>query len=74
MAVVQCFDYNLEGDKSRSTFYFVKGESSAKQQISLNFNNNYRYEVIQRGKSVTVSGTDITLMLERGEGALIVLQ
>ena len=73
-AIVGCFDYNFEGDKSRSAFYVVNSDSSAKQQISLNFNNNYRYEVIQRGKSVTVSGTDITLTLERGEGALIVLQ
>ena len=45
-----------------------------KADIRLDFDgDNYLYEVIQRAQSTKVVGNAVTLRLDRGEGALIVL-
>ena len=45
-----------------------------KGKISLNFDKNYEYEVIQRGVTNGVIAESFTLTLEAGEGALVVVK
>lgn len=45
-----------------------------KQTVRLSFDDNYGYDVVQRTQSVEVSGDEIPLTLEAGEGALVVLK
>lgn len=68
-AFVGCFDY-----QGRTALYVVNFDKTEKGQITLNFSNNYGYDVIQRAQTVGVCGKSLTLNLEAGEGALIVLR
>ena len=68
-AIVGCFDYF-----GGTALYVTNFNVENKKKITLNFDNSYAYEVIQRAKSVNVYGQQITLTLEAGEGALVVLQ
>ena len=43
-------------------------------QVTLNFDNNYEYEVIQRGITNGIIAESFTLTLEAGEGALVVVK
>lgn len=65
-ALIGCFDY-----QGRTALYVVNASVKNKGQITLNFNGNYGYEVIQRAKSVNVVGNSITLTLEAGEGVMV---
>lgn len=67
--VVGCFNY-----KGKTALYVVNYNRKAKANISLAFDDdNYKYTVVQRGKSADVVGGRIPLTLDAGEGALIVL-
>ena len=66
--VVGCFDY-----KGGTALYVVNYSRLKKGNILLEFNNKYRYTVIQRAQTADVVGTSIPLTLDTGEGALIVL-
>ena len=65
---VGCFDY-----QGGTALYCVNYSREKKGNIELNFNDNYRYEVIQRGVSADVVGNYVPLTLDAGEAALIVL-
>ena len=69
-ALIGCFDY--EG-----TVALVVMNNSIENHhavITLEFDNNYEYEVTQRTVKNTVSGKEFTLHLEAGEFALVVVQ
>lgn len=68
-ALVGCFDY-----RGSTMLYVVNNDIDVKQKIKLNFDNNYGYDVIQRGQTASVSGKTLTLTLEAGEGALVKLR
>ena len=42
--------------------------------ITLEFDNNYEYEVTQRAVKSSISGKEFSLHLEAGEFALVVVQ
>ena len=64
-----CFDYN-----GGTALYVTNFNTTEKKQVTLHFDNNYAYEVIQRAQSANVYGKAITLTLEAGEGALVVVK
>lgn len=67
--IVGCFDY-----MGGTALYVVNYNREAKADVTLTFDrNDYRYQVIQRAKSFDVIGGEMTLTLDTGEGALIVL-
>lgn len=67
--IVGCFDY-----KGGTALYVVNWSRKQKGNITLGFDNDkYRYKVIQRAEEVDVVGGRMTLTLDAGEGALIVL-
>ena len=67
--IVGCFDY-LGG----TALYVVNYNRKEKADITLTFDrSDYRYKVIQRATSCDVVGGEMTLTLDMGEGALIVL-
>ncbi len=68
-ALVGCFDYN-----GGTALYVTNFNTTEKKQVTLHFDNNYAYEVIQRAQSANVYGKAITLTLEAGEGALVVVK
>ena len=67
--VIGCFDY-----KGGTALYVVNYSRKEKADVTLKFNDKYRYNVIQRAVSCDVVGTAIPLTLDAGEGALIVLK
>jgi hypothetical protein len=68
-ALVGCFDYF-----GKTALFVVNNSTVEKQEITLGFDNNYAYEVIQRATTVDVSGQNITLKMEAGEGVLVRLK
>ena len=66
---VGCFDY-LGG----TALYVVNYSRKEKADVTLNFDNRYGYEVIQRAVSAEVSGKSVPLTLEAGEGVLVVIK
>lgn len=67
--IVGCFNY-----KGGTALYVVNYSRTEKADVRLDFDgDNYLYEVIQRAQSTKVVGNAVTLRLDRGEGALIVL-
>ena len=69
-ALIGCFDY--EG-----TVALVVMNNSIENHhavVTLEFDNNYEYEVTQRTQKDTVSGKEFSLHLEAGEFALVVVQ
>ena len=69
-AIIGCFDY--EG-----TVALVVMNNSIDNHhavVTLEFDNNYEYEVIQRTVKSTISGKEFSLHLEAGEFALVVVQ
>lgn len=67
--IVGCFDY-LGG----TALYVVNNSSFDKQNVTLNFDEKYGYDVIQRAQKISVTATNLPLILEPGEGALVVLR
>lgn len=68
-ALVGCFDY-----RGHTALYVVNFDKAEKEKVTLNFSDNYGYDVIQRAQTVGVCGKHLTLTLEAGEGALVVLR
>lgn len=68
-ALVGCFDY-LGG----TALYVVNYSMEEKGRVTLSFTDNYGYDVTQRTTAVSVTGNEIVLTLEAGEGALVVLK
>ncbi len=66
---IGCFDYY-----GGTALYVVNYDRQEKAKVSLKFDGNYGYEVIQRAKSALVMGGRIDLTLEAGEGVLVVLK
>lgn len=69
-ALIGCFDY--EG-----TVALVVMNNSIENHhavITLEFDNNYEYEVTQRAVKSSISGKEFSLHLEAGEFALVVVQ
>lgn len=69
-ALIGCFDY--EG-----TVALVVVNNSLENHhavVTLEFDNNYEYEVTQRAQKDTISGKEFSLHLEAGEFALVVVQ
>lgn len=67
--IIGCFDY-----KGGTALYVVNYSRKEKADITLSFDkDNYRYNVIQRGQSTDVVGGRMTLTLDAGEAALVVL-
>ena len=69
-ALIGCFDY--EG-----TVALVVVNNSIENHhavVTLEFDNNYEYEVIQRAVKSSISGKEFSLHLEAGEFALVVVQ
>lgn len=68
-AVVGCFDY-----KGGTALYVVNNSIEDKNTVSLSFDDTYGFDVTLRGKSDFVSGKNLSIKLEAGEGALITLR
>lgn len=68
-AIIGCFDY-----QGKTALYAVNNSSTDKQTVKLAFDKNYGYEVIQRAVSKETGGKQLSLTLEGGEGALVVLR
>lgn len=69
-ALIGCFDYY-----GGTALYVVNNSyNNNDARINLFFNGKYGYDVIQRGQSAFVSGNALTLRLDKGEGALVVLR
>ncbi len=67
--IVGCFDY-----QGGTALYVVNYSRTEKADVELVFDkNDYLYEVIQRAESVKTVGNGVSLRLDCGEGALIVL-
>ncbi|MBQ4268900.1 MAG: hypothetical protein IJB97_04540 [Clostridia bacterium] len=69
-ALVGCFDYQGK------TMLYVMNNSleSDVEKVSLNFDGNYGFDVIQRGISRTATGKTLSLNLRGGEAALVLLK
>lgn len=68
-AVIGCFDY-LGG----TALYVVNGSHKNKNDVTLNFNDKYAYDITQRAETVAVTGKSVTLTLAAGEAALVVVR
>lgn len=68
-AIVGCFDY-LGG----TALYVVNYSVYDKEQVTLHFDAKYGYDVVQRGRKVSVAGKSLPLTLEAGEGVLVILR
>lgn len=66
---VGCFDY-----KGGTALYVVNYSRTSKNNVTLSFDDNYGFDVIQRAQSVAVMGEELTLTLEAGEGVLVTLR
>ena len=67
--VIGCFDY-----KGGTALYVVNYNRTDKADVTLTFDReDYRYKVIQRASACDVIGEKMTLTLDAGEGALVVL-
>ena len=67
--VVGLFDY-----RGGTALYAVNASRTDKADVTLSFDrSSYRYTVVQRGQSCDVVGGKMTLTLDAGEGALVVL-
>lgn len=69
-ALIGCFDY-----MGGTALYVVNNSYTEKDaNINLYFDGIYGYDVIQRGVSAFVTGNALSLRLDGGEGALVVLK
>ncbi len=66
---VGCFDY-----KGGTALYVVNYSRAEKANVTLSFDGNYGYDVIQRTKKASIMGEEFNLVLEAGEGVLITLR
>jgi lipoprotein len=69
-SIIGCYNYN----GGVALFVMNNTLTNHKGKITLNFDKNYEYEVIQRGVTNGVIAESFTLTLEAGEGALVVVK
>ena len=67
--LIGCFDF-----LGKTVLFVVNNSTTQKQDITLNFDNSYGYEIIQRAVSVDAAGASIKLTAEAGEGILVRLK
>ena len=68
-ALIGCMDY-----KGKTTLYVMNSSYYEKTEVTLSFDGNYCYDVIQRAQSASVIGKTLTLKLDPGEAALVTLR
>lgn len=66
---VGCFDY-----KGGTALYLYNNSILEASDCTLNFSDNYGYDIIRRGEKDFLTGKSLTFNLEAGEGVLIVLR
>ena len=66
---VGCYDY-LGG----SAYFVTNASRNNKATVNLTFDDKYCYDVIQRGKAVTVVGTSMDILLQPGEAVMVALR
>ena len=67
--LVGCFNYN-----GKTALYVVNNSVNEGDSVTLNFNNKYKYKVIQDANVEYKSGNSLSLSLKAREGVLIVLE
>ncbi len=67
-AIVGCFDYN-----GKDAFYVTSYDVKNAQNVTLSFSESVSAEVIMKGATSQKTGTSMTLTLDAGEAALVVL-
>lgn len=73
-AIVGCFDYVFETDKCKSAFYVVNCDVYSRQNITLDFDAIYDFEITIDGTYSEASGGKLSVALEPGSSALVVLK
>ncbi len=68
-AFIGCFDY-----QGGTALYVVNASRNNRATVGLSFDDNYGYDVVQRGESVSVVGKTMQLVLDPGEGTLVVIR
>lgn len=68
-ALVGCFNYN-----GKTALYVVNNSITQTDNVTLNFDNTYKYQVVQEAQGKYVVGNKLSLSLKAGEGVLVVLQ
>lgn len=66
-AMIGCFNYY-----GKSAFYVVNYDIKYAQKITLNFSNNYKMKVVQKGKEAYYATNSLELTMTAGEGVLVV--
>lgn len=68
-AIAGCFDY-----QGKTALYIVNNSiTQDKAKVTVKFDGNYKFDVIQRGITITTGGKDVELTFAPGEAALIKL-
>lgn len=68
-ALTGCFNY-----QGKSAFYVVNYDSDYAQDLTVEFQDTYKMEVIQKGESKYLKTNQLDLAMEAGEGVLIVME
>ena len=68
-ALVGCFNYN-----GKTALYVVNNSITQTDNVTLSFDNTYKYQVIQDAQGKYVVGNTLSLSLKAGEGVLVVLE
>lgn len=68
-ALVGCFNY-----QGKSAFYVVNYDTEYAQNIALDFDNNYRFKVIQNAETSDYQADVLNLNMRAGEGVLVVME
>ena len=67
--MIGCFDY-----QGKTALYVVNSSYYDDTEVRLGFDNKYCYDVIQRGKQVSVVTKNLTLKLSPGEAVMVALR
>lgn len=67
--MVGCFNY-----RGKSAFYVVNYDMEYAQDITMSFDNNYKFSVIQKGEKAKYQGNNVELTMKPGEGVLVVME
>ncbi len=66
---VGCYDY-----RGGSAYYVVNASRNNRAKVTLDFDDCYGYDVTQRGKTVSVVGTTMDLIMQPGEAVMVALR
>ena len=67
--MVGCFNYH-----GKSAFYVVSYDTEYAQNITLDFDNNYSFKVIQNAETYDYRANVLELNMKAGEGVLVVME